>query len=90
MYPRVQVGGGRAETESTNIQCGRWGCIYGFNSKITICKNLSCFSGQVLNFNFLKVLCLFVFSVPEPSKEVGDVFKFTWDVLCIEFAYGNG
>ena len=29
------------------------------------------------------------FPVPEPSKEVGDVFKCFGDVFCIEFAYEN-
>jgi len=45
--------------------------------------------GQVLSF--LR-FCVFFsrFPVPEPSKEVGDVFKCIGDVFFIEFAYGNG
>ena len=36
--------------------------------------------------------CVFVlcFPVPEPSKEIGDVFECMGDVFCIEFAYENG
>jgi len=30
------------------------------------------------------------FPVPEPSKEVGDVFTCIGDVFYSEFAYGNG
>jgi len=49
----------------------------------------SCFFGA--SFKLFKALCLFSgFPVPEPSKDVGDVFKCIGDVFCIEFAYGNG
>jgi len=43
-----------------------------------------------LDFSFVG-FCVFVscFAVPEPSKEVGDVFTCIWGVCCIEFAYGN-
>jgi len=44
-------------------------------------------SGQV--FSFLRFVFLPYFPVQELSKEVGDVFKCSGDVFCIEFAYGN-
>jgi len=52
-------------------------------------KCRAAFSVQVLSFlrfcvSFLRC------SVPEPSKQVGDVFKCIKAVFCIEFAYGNG
>jgi len=50
--------------------------------------HLVVFSGQVLSFARF-CICV-VFSVPEHSKEVGDVFKCIGDVVGMEFAYGNG
>jgi len=50
---------------------------------------LAVFFGTSFQFLRFCVLCL-CFPVPEPSKEVGDVFKCIGGVFCIEFAYGNG
>ena len=51
---------------------------------------LAVFSGQVLSFLSFCVCVFVMFPVPEPSKEVGDVFKCIGDVFCIELAFTNG
>ena len=47
------------------------------------------FGGQVLSLLRFSVF-VSCFPVPEPSKQVGDVFKCIGSVFCMEFAYGNG